>query len=737
MNNLLLGGIFLSTISIAGIATAQSEVTSPSQPTVSDEKLKLSKGAAEVITVTARKRNESLIDISEQISVFTSDDIEATGISDLEDITNRLPNISLVDTQNPGTVLISVRGVSQYRNGEAPVAIVIDGVQQSSTDAMSQELFDVQQIEFLKGPQGALFGRNASAGAINITTKAPSDKFEGMAEIGAGNGGQVSLRGVLSGPIIENKVFARLSVSGSNFDGIIKNETTNNFADFANDRNARLRVVAYPSEALMVDFRASYSDLTAGLSYFAAAIDENGFAVDDAAQTFFPVTVDFDASDDRTLQEYALKFDYEFGDFVLTSISAYTDTEESYGEGHDLDFVAFPALRVAQDRFVEAWSEELRLSYDDLDTFNAQVGLYVLDNDRTVNTLVFGALENIGLYNDPNFIAGDISINDADFGAVADVPFNILSNLEDNFAWAVFANAGFELIDKLTATVGIRYDKEERKQVDLISNARRGRSFSMVQPKLSISYRPSDSVNIYGSWGKGFRSGGFNASSLISAEYEAEEVTTTELGFKSNWNDGKLTFNGAIFQSDFKNRQDFIFVSGVQTILNFEKAEVLGAEIEVYASLNDSFEVGLTGGVLNTELNSEATNFDPTLTGLPAGTSSIGNAFPLIYGWSYGMFGQYSNSFNWGGVKARVDFESRGDLEWEFTNDDQQESINLVNTRVIFDFSSDITFTLWANNLFDEKYYQEFEPREATALSVDIGFPAAGRTYGVKLSKHF
>lgn len=716
-------------LSMGNAAFAQgSEPAETSEPAPSARTL-------DVVTVTARKKEETLIDIPDQVTAFTDADIEATGIDGLEDITNRIPNISLVDTQNPGTVLLSVRGVGQYRNGEAPVAVIVDGVQQTSTDALSQELFDVQQIEVLKGPQGALFGRNAMAGAINITTKAPTNEFEGLAELGFGNGGLKTLRGVLSGPIIEDKVFARLSGSLADFDGVIDNTFLGTEADPYEDRNLRLRVVAEPSDNFALDFRASYSDLTSGASYFAAAIDSAGLAVDGGAATIFPVTTDVNGGGERTLQEYAIKADYELGDLTFTSVTSYTDTEENFAQ--DLDFTFAPVLEAAQTRDYQGWSEEFRVSYDAGGAFDGLLGVYVLDAERELGTNVFGSLENIGAFSSADFVLGNLSLNAFDLDAQANVPFVTLLNLEDNFAWAVFANANIEFTDKFSGSLGLRYDEEERKQTDLVNGGTRERTFDLVQPKVSLSYQPTDNANIYASWGKGFRSGGFNQAATVSRDYEAEEVTSTELGFKSNWLGGDLTVNGAVFQSDFTNRQDFIFIAGVQTILNFEDSEVLGAELEVFADIGEHFEFGFSGGVLDTELQSDPIGFDPALTGLPAGSSAVGNAVPLVYGWSYGLSGAYSNNFDWGGLTARVDYESRGDLEWEFTNDDQQGQVDLVNVRLIFDFDNGLSFTAWAENLFDEDYYQEFEPREATALAADIGFPAAGRTYGAKVKVRF
>jgi iron complex outermembrane receptor protein len=131
--------------------------------------------------VTSRLRSERLLDVPVSVSVFTEQTIRDAGIQKPSDFIGMTPNVSIAETQDVGTVAVVVRGVGQIRNGETPVAVSVDGVLQSSPLAFNQNLFGVQQIEVLKGPQGALYGRNAIAGAINITTKRPTDVFEGAA----------------------------------------------------------------------------------------------------------------------------------------------------------------------------------------------------------------------------------------------------------------------------------------------------------------------------------------------------------------------------------------------------------------------------------------------------------------------------------------------------------------------------------------------------------------------------
>lgn len=688
------------------------------------------------IIVTARKRAERSTDIPDQLSVFTDEAIADAGIDSVQDVTTSMANFSLVKTQNPGTVFLNLRGIGQYRNSEAPIAIVIDGVQLVSTDAITQELFDIEQIEVLKGPQGAIYGRNASAGAINIVTKQPSNDFEGSLEASYGNGSELRGRAMISGPIIQDKLYARLSLSASHFDGLIDNVTTGRPADFSKDRNARLRVIATPTDSLTLDFRASYSKLHAGSSYFIPIIDQAGLALNGVANDFrFPVQTDTEGRSDRKLQEYALKIEQDFGFATLTSVTARSLTDEDFFQ--DLDFTAAPVINFGQGRSVRAWSEEIRLASNGGGRFNWMVGGYYLDNKRQIDTDVFISLANIGLYSDPLFSGGVTSLNGFNFTAPVDFQVVNLSNLESNKNAAIFGNIGYDITDSLTVTVGARYDRDKRRQVDLVSGDEQRKTFSLLQPKVQLSYKPTDALNLYASWGRGFRSGGFNQDDIVRGFFDAEEVSTSEIGFKSEWLDRRLTVNGALFHTTFKNRQDFQFILGVQTVLTIPKARINGGEIEIKYSPIDGLDLYANGGFLNTRVGANPVGLDPTLTGLPAGFNFVGKKIPLAYGWSYAAGAQYTHSV---GPNAdlvwRVDYNARGDMAWELANQDQQKSVHLVDARLTLKLDT-FDIGIWSQNLFNKKYYQEFVSREFSALATDLGFPATPRRYGLTVSSRF
>lgn len=714
-------------ILIHGPATAQESAPPPPVATASE---------VDEVIVTARKRAECVTGIPDQVSVFTAAAITDAGIDSIQDITTSLPNFSLVKTQNPGTVFLNLRGIGQYRNSEAPVAIVIDGVQLVSTDAITQELYDVEQIEVLKGPQGALFGRNASAGAINIVTKRPTGMFEGALEATYANGNDVRVRALVSGPIIEDRLFARLSASASQFDGVIDNVTTGRPADFATDRNLRLRVIGEATDGLTFDFRTSYSKLRAGSSYFIPIVDQNGFALNGVANDFrFPVQTDTEGRSNRELREHALKVDKDLGFATLTSITARSVTREVFFQ--DLDFTAAPVIDFGQAREVKAWSQELRLTSNSGGRLNWMLGGYYLDSDRQIDTDVFISPANIGLFADPRFSGGTLSLSQFAFGAPVNIQAVDLSNVENNRNAAAFANIEYDITDQIALTVGVRYDQAKLRQTDRRSGDVLAKTFSLLQPKVQLSYKPSQDVNLYASWGRGFRSGGFNQDDLVRALYDAEEVSTSEIGFKSEWFDRQLTVNGALFNTDFTNRQDFLFVLGVQTVLTIPKARITGGEFEVRYRPSENLDLYASGGVLDTEVQANPIGLDPTLTGLPAGFSFVGKQIPLAYGWSFAAGAQYSRALGAdAGLVARIDYSANGDLAWELSNQDRQEPVHLVDARLTLKLER-VDISAWAQNLFDEAYYQEFVSREFSALATDLGFPASPRRVGLTITARF
>jgi iron complex outermembrane receptor protein len=294
--------------------------------------------AIEEIVVTARKRSENLQEVPIAISAIGEETIDRAGIQRAGDFVGLVPNVTLVNTANVGDTQLSIRGIVSTRDAESTFAYVVDGVLSTNPNSFNEELFDIQQIEVLKGPQGALYGRNAVAGAVLVTTKAPTNEFEGRVAGTVGNVGTYRANAMFSGPIIEDTLLGRIAVSTSQTDGFYENIFSNqdDVVDFIEDTSVRGRLIWNPTDDLSFDFRGGYSKVEAGAINFNAS-----FAIPAFVDAFGGANYDQDPNDvdfrfifntpgenEQETLDLAIKMDWalDWAD-VVASVS-YNDLEE-------------------------------------------------------------------------------------------------------------------------------------------------------------------------------------------------------------------------------------------------------------------------------------------------------------------------------------------------------------------------------------------------------------------------
>src|SRR5579862_4272677 len=272
------------------------------------------------IVVTARKREESLQNVPVAEDAFTEQTIKSAGIESPRDFIQLVPNMTLVETQNVGNSFITVRGISQARNSEPSVAVLVDGVLEPNPYEFDQELFDIRQIEVLKGPQGALYGRDAIGGAIIIHTADPADHFEGSTRVGVGNGVSEKAQVALSGPIDSAGTLRyRASLNFYDTDGYLHNAYLDRKADPDRDYSGRLRLVWKPDDAFSADLRFMYDLVRTSAYYFIIprsneANPYSDFSTPgDANDTTSPIQNNNLGTDNRTVADTALKLDYNPG----------------------------------------------------------------------------------------------------------------------------------------------------------------------------------------------------------------------------------------------------------------------------------------------------------------------------------------------------------------------------------------------------------------------------------------
>ncbi len=729
------GRRLVSTIALAASALAAAPLAAQDAPA----------GAAaedQGILVTGLRRSTALQDTPAAVTAFDSEAIRNAGIERPADFIALTPNVNLVETQNAGNAFVIIRGITQNRNSEPSVAVIVDGVQQVNPAQFNQELFDIEQIEVLKGPQGGLYGRNAIGGAIIITTKAPTDELSGNLTAGIDNGFGYYLRGGISGPLAENVKFR---VAGSYYEtsGFIPNTFLGEDADPVEDFSLRANLLVEATDRLTFDLRGSMNQLrTQGLYY----------NIVDDVNTVAPVRVNNPGQNDRDIYNVALKVEYAGDNAVLTSISSY-DTLKEILTGDAFDFLPIPEsfffnlfeaifgpgngfdLNQSQYLNVKAFSQEVRLaSPEDGRRFNWMVGGYLVDTTRFIST---GNMIDTGNGVFPVFRSPSTNPLNPQFSYLADG--------QENFAWALFANAGYELSEQLRVDASLRYDRDRRRQTTLtpqgflpvvpgVPQAQSGEVRTAVfddwQPKITLTYEPSRDLTIYGGYSRGFRSGGFNQTGVgaeavnngivgVGDIFQAETADTFEVGAKAQI--GPVRLAGAAYTTKSENSYFFVFLaqSSTQNLGNIPETRINGFELEASARVAPNFDVNAAIGVTDSEIKAFP---DPSV---------IGNEAPQISRYTLNLGAQYAGpvSDNLDAL-LRVDYRRTGRTWWEPFNTTVRDPVDIVDARAGLTFGGGVSVTAFASNLFNEIYNAEFSPG-------GFVFRARPRRYGVEVGYRF
>ncbi|NIB40813.1 TonB-dependent receptor [Pseudomaricurvus alkylphenolicus] len=741
----------------------------------------------EEIVVTSRKREESLTDVPAAVQAFSETMLQDAHVERASDFLSLTPNVMFLDIQDAGSAFLTIRGMTSNRNTEQSVAVVYDGVLTTSPNALTQELFDVQQIEVLKGPQGALYGRNAIGGAILITTKQPTNEGEGKFTIGAGNADRIKVQGAYSGAIIEDELFYRVAGSFLDHNGYHTNVTLNEEVDFFKDESGRVQLMWQPSDTFAMDVRYNKSRMKSGaINFKVTSRFHDGIPANCSPSTADPrpcdivgdanLTVDDNKLDSnilglstKDLQGASVKLDWDLGWATLTSTSAWDevdvywagDTPAVFFPGADTPYGPERQFTNSQWSTSQAYSQELRLTGADEESLRWIVGAYYVNNDRAVAS-TFG-LDTHGYVVDNGFypIPGGF-----DFTKV-NPTLGFAKDKQQIEAWAVFGQLAYDVSDEIELAVAMRYDEDERTITTLtpaqfihpIAAAEgqfEGKDstqvFDKLQPKISARWQPNGDWTFYTSWGVGFRAGGFNQTGIATAmldgydsisdarkiqlpenlsdQYEQEETEDIEIGFKAKLLDGSMRLNASIFNTEVQDKQFFIFAltdSGLsaQTLLNIDEVTLTGLEMDFYYRTPiEGLDVFGAYGHIKSEIDEYTANAD-------AAHLTDGSHAPYVPVYTGNLGAQYTVPTFIEGVNlvARLDYQRIGKTYWEPEELSSRDPVNLLNGRLAIE-SEDGSWVLsaWGKNLNDTQYNAERDGPYGFA------HPGALRSWGIEFS---
>ncbi len=672
----------------------------------------------------ARRRVESIQKIPESVTSVLGEDMEIANISNIEDFTQIVPNVSFQSSQNVGVNFVTVRGIPQIRNGEAPIAFVVDDVFIPDANLINQELFDVAMVEFVRGPQGSLYGKNAIGGAVNILTASPINKIQNKVLIGYGNGKSLKTRISSSGAVVKNKLFYNISGTYKDSEGVIENDFLNKPVDFYNDLSFRgqLKYVFNPRFSATISHRRI--DTEGGAIYYGTAADGNG----QMPASSFDYTINSDQFGKSFLTNNFsfLKLEYFFDNIYLRSVTSINNADRNHVG--DLDYSQADVLRQIQDSNSKTFNQEIKIgSTNSNSSFSWDLGLFYQSSDRFLYT---EATADFGFFAPPFEPSGTQS------------QLLVLSDFTNTFRTTAFYGfADYKLTDKLTAAIGLRFDRDDIEQQNTLTLNSQSKTQSEFQPKLSFSYQAKDNIMAFANYGRGYRSGGFNTArtNIFDAEFEGETSDSYELGMKTSTADNRFVFNISAFYIDFRNQQQYAVGLAPEStyigIFNFPESEIKGfeAEMKIRASryldilggfgMNSS-EITRGGRAGDTDRSSFAGNKTPFV---PASTFNLA----LQSGFDISDKVQFAGFLNLNG---------KGEIYWHEDNQesDVSESYSLLDSRVSLTFNEAFTIALWGKNLTNTQYWQEYYAGEVSGSAAgDLGWIGRPRTYGIDLSLNF
>ena len=782
MRSHLLTSTFIAMSAIASIAHADEIAKAPPSTTQAQEK-------SEDIIVTARRRLERAQEVPSSVSAISGTQLSATGTSSVEQLTKLQPSIQFISS-NPRNTAVTIRGLGSNtgltNDGlENGVGIYVDEVYYARPGSAVVDLFDIDRVEVLRGPQGTLFGKNTTAGALSLTTKAPSFTPEGYVEVNLGNYGYSQTQAALSGPLVDGKIAGRIAAISTKRDGLYFNTTTQTNQDDKNAYALRAQLLFTPSEALNIKLIYDYAfqdpeaNTQAFVRYGATQRPANTQFPALAALFAYapPSTNPYDRLVDvnspiqarQILQGLSGTVTYDFGATTLTSISAvrYWD----WTPQNDRDYTAL-SIRTRSNNNSEQnqWSQEFRLASNGNQKLDWVVGLYGFGQKvETHGIEEWGKDAARWLINTTvpsNLLEGYTSLSDV---------------FSDTTSYALFGQATYDLTDRLHVTAGLRYTYEE-KSIDFKQTVSGGLATTdpaLITRKNGIarnqSYQsefidqsPSGQINIaydltgdilgYATYAKGYKSGGLNAAgiptdasgnpSLVSATIKPENISNIEIGLKSQIFNRRLTLNFASYATDISDYQANVVDVGPGALrgylANVESVTVRGFEFEGSYRPNSQFFTYAT--LSHTKAKYESfKNGPPPLEFLTATTSAFdlsGKPLPGVSEWA----GSFGARYNWpvsigniaalGTIGLDTSFRSDWYSDASVSEYSKIEGSTLTNIRLGLRTDKGLETAFWIKNAFDEQYLT-FTSIQAGNSGAIYGQPGDLRTFGITLRKSF
>ena len=751
----------LATLPLTAAVSAAITATAAFIPSVAMAQL-------EEVVVTARARAASLQDVPATVTAFTEGQIENMGVARAEDFVYMTPGVTFVNSVEVGDSQLAIRGINGARDAETNFAFIVDGILYTNPSAFNREYPDLSQIEVLKGPQGALYGRSAAAGAVIMSTKRPTQDFEGSVKVGAAEYGTYYGMATVAGGLGED-VAGRLTFNYRQTDGFLENVYLRD--DVVNDyeeTGVSGRLVWDVSDTMTIDTKLRVSEVSAAsisfnaafeLPFFVGALEGvTGFGVDNTAASIdvndfeWVYSPNVDPENEQETIELSVKVDKQFDSGTLTAWALFSDQDQYFladgtsgafgfydnlshcqesaaarsiflGDSTPMQQPTFNLDGTAAGRFLPPYSPttcdgyqyqernqrdlsfQLQWTSDADQRLRWQAGMYFLHIDRRVGV---AQLEDDGRAQLPRSFVNELT----DALVLDDFETTVLSG---------FGSINYDITDRMELSFAVRYDIEDREVsnavpspadgyvstnidycggffeagctlngaplggtpwnpafIDLSTGAvservaDRSEEFDAIQPKVSLTYDLSDNTTLFGSWGVGFKTGGFNnlggtetiSLFLVNPDglpvappeiYEEETSSSFEVGFRSTLLDGRLQLNAAAYHTEVDDMQFFEFYVGpfglLRTVEGIDEVTIQGFEIGGSWQMTDGLRLDAGYSTIDGEI--DAMTVRPYVAG---------NDVPNAPEFTANMALTWDQNFGNLNLMARIEYAYQGDV---------------------------------------------------------------------------
>ncbi len=729
-------------------------------------------GGLEEVTVYAERKagGQRLRDVPMAVSAINGDIIDRAKLLSVVDVGRLSPNTQLDPVGTfPGFSNFSIRGVgnsNSTRSIDSPVNVIQDGMVIDYQAGAVLDTFDLESVEILRGPQGVLFGRNASGGAVVLRSRRPTGEFDAHVDLTVGNANAREINAALEGSLVPDKLSARIAIMTREHDGLVENTTKGAFVAvpgcptpiptgaICNVNNItgagvahptgpisgidrlviRPTLVFTPSDTVKLSLMTQYQDYDDGGGVARAVFPENGILQNQQRLWgFTPAPGKYETNVQNTGYTtieawHAIgELEWQLGAGTWTTIAAYRDLEYNatlHVSGDPFDTLVFPNnVEKADQRSIET-----RFNGSFGDKVDYLVGAFWLDADADVRE------------------RRESRTNTSTAITYFDSPWT-----QNSESKAVFANVDYKFTDQWTASAGVRYTEDDKEislrplvscgatptGCDALAFIPDARSWSNTSPRFVLRYMPSDDLNFYASFSKGYRAGNYNArvgtAQALRTPANPETNESIELGFKGEFLDRRLRTNLAIFNADYTDIQRTATVPNsvpsISTLTNAGQATIRGFEIDASWLPIDSLRIDLAYG------KTDASYDELVGVTCPCGDKLVATDldFDKLAPWTASVAATWTVNVGEGELATRVSYARRPEYDTDFRNTValRQPAFGLLDASLSYDVGP-WSFSVFGRNLENSEFVD--------IVSLGLGYQAYGgqpRTYGISVGRSF